>query len=63
MVVHSDRLKKYVTRDDADETRRRPFPFGTVPEITRRSNSLRKTSRDLVWKFGDPCVHAGLRGT
>ncbi|KRZ03458.1 Transposon Ty3-G Gag-Pol polyprotein [Trichinella pseudospiralis] len=27
MVVHSDRLKKYVTQEDADETRRRPFPL------------------------------------
>ncbi|KRX22266.1 hypothetical protein T07_8553 [Trichinella nelsoni] len=27
IVVHSDRLKKYVTREDADETRRRPFPL------------------------------------
>ncbi|KRX33801.1 Retrovirus-related Pol polyprotein from transposon [Trichinella murrelli] len=27
-VVHSDRLKKYVTREDANETRRRPYPLG-----------------------------------
>ncbi|KRX71654.1 hypothetical protein T06_10837 [Trichinella sp. T6] len=34
MVVHSDRLKKYVTREDAAETRRRPFPlcYGTYPK-------------------------------
>ncbi|KRZ48246.1 Transposon Ty3-G Gag-Pol polyprotein [Trichinella nativa] len=36
MVVHSDRLKKYVTQEDADETRRRPFPLwygsGTYPK-------------------------------
>ncbi|KRX63101.1 Retrovirus-related Pol polyprotein from transposon [Trichinella sp. T9] len=33
-VVHSDRLKKYVTREDANETRRRPYPLGTVLETT-----------------------------
>ncbi|KRX72651.1 Transposon Tf2-8 polyprotein [Trichinella sp. T6] len=27
MVVRSDRIKKYVTREDADETRRRSFPL------------------------------------
>ncbi|KRX69421.1 Retrovirus-related Pol polyprotein from transposon 17.6 [Trichinella sp. T6] len=36
MVVHSDRLKEYVTQEDADETRRRPFPLwygsGTYPK-------------------------------
>ncbi|KRY07308.1 hypothetical protein T12_16343 [Trichinella patagoniensis] len=76
MVVHSDRLKKYVTREDADETRRRPFPLwygsGNYPtqqqetkpkRRNRRSNSLRETSRDLVWKFDNPRVHTGLRGT
>ncbi|KRY05829.1 hypothetical protein T12_5862 [Trichinella patagoniensis] len=48
---------RMLTRPEGD-----PFLFGTVPETTRRSNSLRKASRDLVWKFDNPRVHTGLRG-
>ncbi|KRY45588.1 Retrovirus-related Pol polyprotein from transposon [Trichinella britovi] len=63
MVVHSDRIKnmspvKMLTRPEGD-----PFLFGMVPETTRRSNSLRKMTRDLGWKIDDLSVRTVLRGT
>ncbi|KRX36687.1 Transposon Ty3-G Gag-Pol polyprotein [Trichinella murrelli] len=43
MVVHSDRLKKYVIWRMLTRPERDPFPFGTVPELPRSCSSLRKT--------------------
>ncbi|KRY45025.1 hypothetical protein T03_5358 [Trichinella britovi] len=48
-VVHSDRSKKYVTREDADETRRRPYPLGTEKQpkenVTGPRVEVRRSAR------------------